>query len=233
MILGCKYYEIRPRLLLHIPKTGGTWLNDQIIQNGVMLRKLRIKQLKHATTVSDISSVYGPNSKFGFIFRDPVDRLHSAFDSRRNFSRPVRDIPWRPEEAICFGAFQSFDEFASAFAGKNSRMLALAETALQRIPHFHHGMTYYFGDIAQFGPLHERIAMCIETTNLDRALDQISQVYGIPPLTRTENARYHSSKPVRSPLSVYGRDVLRDRLTSEYAIYHACRSLQASLHPSL
>lgn len=219
-----------PGLLLHIPKTGGTWLGDVIRLNWRLTAHWRLRKLRHKDSLDLLDARFGADAPFGFAFRDPVERLHSAFDSRRNFSQPVRHVPWKPAEARCFGVFATFDAFARAFDGSDPAAQAEAEAALAGVPHFLHGLGFYFGTADRLMAAAPRIRFCAETRNLRPLLPALGPAFGLPPLHEPPQARRHTSEAVRTPLTDAGRATLRARLAGEYAIYDACRDLQARLH---
>ncbi|WP_460274215.1 hypothetical protein [Celeribacter sp. ULVN23_4] len=217
-------------LLLHIPKTGGTWLNDMIRTQNPIRRKLRIKRLGHDFTLDDIDAQFGADARFGFVFRDPVSRLHSAFDSRKNLSQPTRYIPWREAETRCFSTFETFDELACAFDGRDAARASEAELALKNVRHFYRGLTHYFGSTDRLNSASSRVIMCLDTAQLSSNLDEVARAYRLPPFRKAPKARSHSSANFRTPLSAKGRDILAARLTDEYALYHLCQELEQRLH---
>ena len=221
---------LRPRqVLLHIPKTGGTWLGDVIAANRRWYEAPLVRQLSHGNSLARVDARFGPQVKVGFVFRDPIARLHSAFDSRRNFSRPTRDTPWTEAEAACFNRFPSFDAFALAFAGEGDDRRA-AEAALAEVGHFKRGLGFFFGDAAHLAAARPRVLFCAETQNVRRLLPAFARAYGIRPLREPDSARSHSSAAFRTELTEAGRAALRPRLAGEYALYDECRAIQAALH---
>lgn len=223
---------IRPRqVLLHIPKTGGTWLGDVIAANRRWYEPPLVRQLSHGNSLARVDERFGAHVKVGFVFRDPVARLHSAFDSRRNFSRPTRDTPWTEAEAACFNRFASFDAFALALAApEGDADRAAAEAALAGVGHFKRGLGFFFGDAARLAAARPRVLFCAETQNVRRLLPAFARAYGIRPLTEPDSARSHSSAAFRTPLSDTGRAAARARLAGEYALYDQCRQIEAALH---
>ncbi|WP_219786291.1 sulfotransferase family 2 domain-containing protein [Celeribacter sp. PS-C1] len=221
----------RRPLLLHIPKTGGTWLNDMIRTQNPVLRKLRIRRLGHDYTLDEIDAQFGPETRFGFVFRDPVARLHSAFDSRRNCSQPTRYIPWREAETRCFSTFKTFDEFARAFDGHDPDRAEEAERALKTVRHFYRGYAHYFGSADRLATASSRVIMCLNTSNLSAHLDEVSRAFRLPAFRQVTKARSHSSANFRTVLSPEGRDILAARLTDEYDLYRIYQDLEQRLHP--
>lgn len=223
---------LRPhQVLLHIPKTGGTWLGDVIAANRRWYEAPLVRQLSHGNSLARVDERFGPTVKVGFVFRDPVARLHSAFDSRRNFSRPTRNTPWTEAETACFTRFSSFDAFARAF-GENSTHpdRVAAEAALAGVGHFKRGLGFFFGDHDRLLAARNRVLFCAETQNVRRLLPDFARAYGIRPLREPETARSHSSAAFRTECSDDARAMLRDRLQGEYALYDLCRRIEADLH---
>lgn len=216
------------RCLLHIPKTGGTWLADILAHNGFGPSSWRIRQLPHAFPLSKIDARFGTSTKFGFVCRDPVERLHSAFDSRRNFSRPTREYPWHHGEPACFARFETFDAFASAF-GAGGEAEAAAEAALRDVPHFRRGLAYYFGNPGRLEAAASRVVFCATARALTAALPAFARAFRLPPLTIPPEARSHSSATFRTPLGDAGRAALRERLAGEYRLFSVCEQLAAGL----
>lgn len=223
---------IRPhQVLLHIPKTGGTWLGDVIAANRRWHELPLVRQLSHGNNLARVDERFGPQVKVGFVFRDPVARLHSAFDSRRNFSRPTRDTPWTEAEAACFNRFASFDAFARAFAApEGTEDRDAAEAALTAVGHFKRGLGFFFGDAARLAAARPRILFCAETQNMRHLLPAFARAYGIRPLIEPDTARSHSSAAFRTDLGAEGRSAIRARLAGEYALYDQCRRIEAMLH---
>jgi len=223
---------LRPRqVLLHIPKTGGTWLGDVIAANRRWHEAPLVRQLSHGNSLARVDSRFGSAVRVGFVFRDPVARLHSAFDSRRNFSRPTRNTPWTEAETACFTRFDSFDAFARAFgqdSGDADRIAA--EAALAEVGHFRRGLGFFFGTPERLEAARGRVLFCAETQNVRRLLPAFARAYGIRPLTEPDSARSHSSAAFRTECSEAGRAILRERLAAEYALHALCRRIEADLH---
>lgn len=223
---------IRPRkVLLHIPKTGGTWLGDLLVANRRWYETPLVRQLSHGNSLARTEQRFGQDVRFGFVFRDPLARLHSAFDSRRNCSRPTRNTPWTEAERLCFERFDTFDAFAISFGQDKDHPDRLgAEAAMRDVGHFRRGLEFFFESPSRLNAARHKLIFCAELPNIHARIDDFSNAYGIRTLHVAPTARSHSSAAFRTPLTDAGRAAIKHRLTREYELFRLCQNIELDLH---
>ena len=117
--------------LLHIGKTGGTFLKSVLQHNSSKLPP-SLKILGHGQTISSTPDMFGANRQIAFIFREPVARFRSGFMSRLRQGRPVYDSPWTTDEAIAFNWFATPNSLAEALVSDDERLRSAAGFAMQK-----------------------------------------------------------------------------------------------------
>ena len=128
--------------LLHIGKTGGTFLKSVLKHNSTKLPK-SLKVLSHFDTVFSTRKELGPKRQLAFIFREPTARFRSGFMSRLRQGRPVYESLWTNEEAIAFNWFATPNSLAEALGSEDDRLRSAALFAMQHIRHIKLGYKHF------------------------------------------------------------------------------------------
>ncbi|HSG54226.1 MAG TPA: hypothetical protein VLA45_02145, partial [Paracoccaceae bacterium] len=170
--------EPDPVCLIHIGKTGGTYVQEVIRASqapgsgGVHLPgHIPLKQ-----AIAD----YGAGLRFGFVFRDPLARFTSGFYSRLRMGRPQRQVIWNAGEAAAFSYFTSATDLAEALDSTDARQQSAAVFSLRAIRHLKRGYGYHFGTPKAFlAEVPDRLAACVDIAHLDARLEAFLAHLGV------------------------------------------------------
>ena len=208
--------------LLHIGKTGGTSLGTLIRKLKVDDPDLRISKLSHRAKLRGVARKR-PNTRIGFVIRDPAARFVSAFNSRLRSGRPAHEHTWRAEEAIVYSFFPTANDLAEALCTEDERLKSASQFALKNIRHLRRGYEFHLGGIDQLEKLKDRIYFVCDLDDLD---DQCHSFFS--PLGVDEEKIKSRFEPVHQgnatvPLSDLAVRNLRKTWATEFEIYEYCR----------
>lgn len=210
--------------LLHIGKTGGTYLKSVLDHNKATLPST-LRVLSHHDTLRSTRRKFGADRQIAFVFRDPTERFVSGFDSRMRQGRPTYQSIWTPEEAISYQWFDSANALAEALYSKDERLRSAAVFAMENIRHLKRGYKFFLGGVPKLRNEENRIRCCVELKDLDRLLPDVLHSLGVESYEMPEAPKRHTSK-TREPLSELAKENLRQYWQVEYKIYAYCQKIQ-------
>ncbi|MEM9715683.1 MAG: hypothetical protein AAF826_04120 [Pseudomonadota bacterium] len=149
--------------LLHIGKTGGTFLQNMI--RAQETDNSHITFLGHRNKLSEDVS-----GKFAFVFREPTERFVSGFQSRLRMGRPRLNNMWSTNDAIAFLYFKTPNELAEALGSEDDRTKSAAHFAMNSIVHLKCNYTYTFGSIDQFVERLDELVAITDLRDLDHTV---------------------------------------------------------------
>lgn len=146
-----RFTRARGPFILHIGKTGGNTLRSLILRSdgfdrvavpgavppvmlGHKLSRLRDWPRTHR------------RAAFAFVYRDPVQRYVSAFESRLRRGVDGRN-PWSAAEALTFTTFASANDLFEGLDAVSPRVRGAAEFGLGAIGHVNRGHEWYLGPV--------------------------------------------------------------------------------------
>ncbi len=220
--------EDAPLVLLHIPKTGGTWLTDLIIHNLQTRESPAVFYAPHAMTAQRAVELFGPRTRLAVVLRDPLERLVSAFQSRKRQGRPAYDTPWTDAEARVFARYPDIGAVARALASPLPRHRRRARQALGSMTLVPRGYAHAFGPAAQAGALIDRVALCPPIDALSSQLDGIMAGLGFADYDHPPRPMQNRATPP-PPLGPAERLILRHHLREDYRVYEMLRARAARL----
>jgi len=209
-----------PICLLHIGKTGGSFLRS-IIRHNEGRGQSDLRLLPHQGNAKSSAKRHGADRRLALVIRDPETRFVSGFYSRMRQGRPTYDFPWSAEEAIAYSWFASADDLAVALGSSDERMKSAARFAMASIEHLALDYAYYFGSLDGFKAERSQIAMCIDLPRLTVNLDAVMERLGFPDYQMPHKPRVHASPGALPALSEAGRAGLRAYWAEDWAIYEA------------
>lgn len=210
--------------LLHIGKTGGTFLK-QLIAHNESARSPRLQVMTHAATMASTSRDFGSNREVVFVFRDPIERFLSGFDSRVRAGRPQYNSFWTAKEAIAFAMFPSAVELAESLGSQDPHRRSGAEYSMRSISHLVRNYGYYFASPEQFVRQQAKIRYCVELADLDTQLDQVMASLGFDSYDLPPDVPRHGSPAPLSQISERGRNNLREFWSEEFELYEMMKQL--------
>jgi len=209
-----------PICLLHIGKTGGSFLRS-ILRHNEGRGRADLRLLPHQGNAKSSAKRHGADRRLALVIRDPEERFLSGFYSRLRQGRPTYDFPWSAEEAAAYSWFAEADDLARALDGPDERMKSAARFAMASIEHLSLNYAYYFESRAGFEAERDRIAMCIDLPRLTERLDEVMARLGFDDYQMPHTPRLHASPVPHPPLSEEGRAALRAYWAEEWEIYGA------------
>ncbi len=210
--------------LLHIGKTGGTYLKSVLKHNQSML-PATLRLLGHGNTLRSTRRKFGAKRQIAFVFRDPTERFISGFDSRMRQGRPTYQSPWSAEEAIAYLWFASPNTLAEALYSEDERLRSAAIFTMENVRHLRRGYKFYLGSVRQLRQEDSRIRCCVDLKDLDRLLPEVMRNLGVEQCEMPPNPKRHKSAN-RISLSELAVRNLRKYWETEYQIYEYCQSIQ-------
>jgi hypothetical protein len=213
--------------LLHIGKTGGTFLRSILRQNRARWSR-PIQVLRHNATLMNTLDSFGADRELAFTFRDPAERFVSAFYSRLRQGRPTYQSDWSTAEATAFLWFKSAEELALALTSDDARDRSAALFAFGSIAHINNPMSAILNDAQTVRRSRNQIVMCVETADLDSKLPQVMERLGLPEWETPEPPIRHASPTPLPKLSAAAHAALKTHWAEDFAIYQACRELAAN-----
>jgi hypothetical protein len=213
---------------LHIGKTGGTsvvFLRNLCLEKGLKAPMM----FGHRTTLRQIRKEY-PRTKVGFVLRDPLERVVSAFNHR--LRQPLDGKPWRVEDAVAFSFFPSACEFLLALVSDEPRLLGAAEFAVRAMPHIQRGYVHHFESAEYVLSQREHFYAVCELRDLDHRVADFFEPAGVPRAFVQEHYRRAregggGTDQALQRLSAEQRARLRAHFAAEYRIYEALVSLSS------
>jgi hypothetical protein len=218
--------ETPPVCLLHIGKTGGSYLKSILQHNAARLPE-SLKLCGHAPTLRTTRARFGPDRRLAFVVRDPSARFVSAFNSRMRQGRPTyNNAIWLPEEAAAFLWFETPNDLAEGLGSCSERVKSAAIFAMESITHLRKNYQHYLGSVKLLKQEDANIALCIDLDDLDANLDRVLARLGVAGAEIPADTRRHAAPPgLPSGLSPAGEAALRAYWAEEYRIYDHCRSI--------
>jgi hypothetical protein len=214
-----------PVCLLHIGKTGGSFLKSVLNHNKDRLPENLVLH-GHEATLRKTRKRFGPERKLAFVFREPGARFVSAFNSRLRQGRPTYQSAWRPEEAAAFLWFKTPSELAEALESPDERLKSAAFFAMESISHLARNYQFYLAGVKALQKEEANIVMCIDLADLNANLAQVLATLGVENAEIPQDSRTHAAPPSAvSVLSPEGEAALRSYWGAEYRIYDHCRSI--------
>ena len=220
-----------PVVLLHIPKTGGTFLTDLIIHNLQSRPAPALFYAPHAMSAAQAVEVFGPGTRLALVLRDPLERLVSAFYSRRRQGRPDYDTPWTEAEAKVFARYPDLGAIARALASPRPGRRQHARRALASMTLVPRDYAHAFGPATQAGPLIDRVTLCPPIEALSRKLDAIMTGLGLPDYELPPRPVQNRAEPP-PPLNPAERLILRRHLREDYRVHALLQARAAALGQS-
>lgn len=221
--------ESRPPLhVFHIGKTGGTALNQTLLQHGDASR-YRLVFGGHTLTLRDVPG----GERFMFVIRDPLERFVSAFNGRLREDRPRYHYPWRDEEKIAFAVFKTPDELATALSSPDEAERRQAEAAMHGIGHVNTPYSYWFDDDESFRSRIPDVFFIGFTERLDDDFELLKPKLGLPAqlrLPQDETNAHRTPAEFSTELSDAGRENLERWYARDIAFVELCRRLAPTVN---
>ncbi len=217
-----------PLCLLHIGKTGGTYLRTVLRHNRSHWSR-PIQVLRHRATLASTAESYGDTRQIAFTFRNPSARFVSAFYSRQRQGRPTFQHGWSAEEAATFLWFETAEELALALTSSQPRRQSAALFAMSAITHLRRNTAFYLHGRQQLRLNRGQIIMCVDTVELDARLPAVMARLGVSEFTIPSDPKRHASPVPLPPLSQAAEDALRQHWAGEYQLYDTCRQIAGQL----
>ena len=154
--LKCRLWNTPDLFFLHIGKTGGTYIKTHIIGNSTYLkgsrtvrllelfkRNHRIIPLKH--TQSQLQNFRPGKDLLACWIREPLQRMHSAFDFAKNRSSTYYHwVPLSENEAKLLAKFEDFEKFMKKLVVDSDPE---AKELFCSIDHFKMNYEFYFESV--------------------------------------------------------------------------------------
>lgn len=217
--------ETPPICLLHIGKTGGSYLKSVLKHNADILPS-NLRLLKHNATLMGTREKLGANRKLAFIVRNPEARFISAFNSRLRQGRPSYQVSWSADEAAAFLWFETANDLAEGLASENERVKSAAIFAMHAISHVAKGYEFYLGGILELEKEKANIVVCLDIADLTPRLPEILDALGVSGAKLPDAPRHHNDPTGPTGLSEKGQQALKQYWDREYRIYEKCRKLE-------
>lgn len=209
-------------LLLHIGKTGGTSLGTLVRKLKVQDADLQISKLGHRWTLEAVAKKR-PNTKIGFVVREPASRFVSSFNSRLRSGRPSHERHWRTSEAIVYAFFPTANDLAEALCSDDERMKSAAQYAMQSIGHLSRGYEFHLGGIGVLKRLNKRIYCVCDIDDLNDRVFEFFAPLGFDEADIKGQFEHKHKGNSTSPLSDLAVNNLRTVWAKEFEIYDYCR----------
>lgn len=210
--------DIPPICLLHIGKTGGSYLRSVLRHNEARWTQ-PLHLLGHGGTVRGSAKRFGPERRLAFVVRDPVSRFVSAFYSRQRQGRPTYQVPWSAEEAAAFLWFEDAEDLALALGSDSERARSAALFAFEAIQHMRQDFRHHLGGVTRLMAERENIAVCIDLANLDTHFDEVMARLGLPDYQLPNAPRRHAAPAPLPTLSAKAESALRAHWEEEFELY--------------
>ena len=210
-------------LLLHIGKTGGTSLGTLIRSLKSQDPTLRISKLGHKWTLPVLARKR-PNSKIGFVIREPASRFVSGFNSRLRSGRPAHESVWKTHEAIVYSFFPTANDLAESLCSDDERLRSAAEFAMKNIMHLRRGYEMHLGGIETLKKLESRIYCVCDLEDLNKHVYDFFKPLGLKEAQIADHLEHRHQGAASPPLSDLAMQNLRKYWAREFEIYEYCRT---------
>ncbi len=216
------------RGFLHIPKTGGSGIDDMMTKIAARGLACPVK-FDHAWRMQDVLRLY-PDISLSFVLRDPIERMASGFVSRLRMGRPRNNKMWSADEAIAFGYFKTPVELFEALTGDDERLRSAAKFACHGIQHLRFNYRYYFESTKWINKHRRNIGVVGRLEAMDDFLVRFAEYAELEHEICVENyARVHvNARPVSAELTPRLREALRGVFKREYRVYDYLQTFVAS-----
>lgn len=216
---------------LHVPKTGGSGLNDLFAG----MRRARLRRPMYLSHHFDFAAFaeLAPGARLILVLRDPLERMASGFASRQRMGRPRYNAPWTPGEAAAFMAYRSPEAMFRACLSDDDHDISMSTFALAHIRHVRRGFAHYFGSADAVAARPERFALVGDMGDMAGFVDRMADLLGVK---RERLARLYAPGHVsaRGGAAIMGAlapaeiEALRARFDDEYKVWSALRALPAA-----
>lgn len=167
---------------VHVAKTGGTAVRYAIREarreNGGRLESPwgPVWAHDHRFGLWDLE----PDDKAVLIFRDPVSRFVSGFNSRLRRGAPRYMLEWTRAERRAFEWFPTPHALADALARRRGVTRRRAEFAMRSIRHLKRPMTFWTGDPEYFRTHLHQVLYVARQETLDDDWETLKELLGLP-----------------------------------------------------
>ncbi|SFR33193.1 hypothetical protein [Litoreibacter janthinus] len=209
---------IPPICMLHIGKTGGSFLRSVLKHNENRWTQ-PLHLLGHGATLGGTAKRFGADRKLAFVVRDPLARFSSAFYSRQRQGRPTYQSQWSAEEAAAFLWFETAEELALALASPKARERSAALFAFGAIQHLKSDLRHYLGGVESLLRERDNIAVCVDLPDLDAHLGDILACLGLPEFEMPPKPNTHAAPEPLPKLSAQAEAALRTHWAEEFELY--------------
>lgn len=226
--MGLSQPDIPPLCMLHIGKTGGSYLRSILTHNeDRWTRPLHL--LGHGATLGGTAKRFGADRKLGFVVRDPLSRFTSAFYSRQRQGRPTYQSQWSAEEAAAFLWFETAEDLALALTSKHEREKSAALFAFNAIQHLDKDLRHYLGGANRLLAEKDNIVVCVDLVDLNDNMDAIMDRLGVASFEIPPKPRVHAAPTPLPPLSPQAEAAIRAHWVEEFELYDVARGIAANL----
>jgi hypothetical protein len=219
----------RPPLhVFHVGKTGGTALNEVLLEHRDACR-FGLLFGGHTLTLRDVPA----GERFMFVIRDPLTRFISAFNGRLREDRPRYHYPWRDEEKVAFAIFKTPDQLAAALSSSDAKVRRQAEDAMRGIGHVNTPYSYWFEDEEEFRSRVSDVFFIGLTERLNDDFELLKRKLGLPRearLPQGETAAHRTPAGFSNQLSDVGRVNLERWYARDIAFVQLCKELALAVN---
>lgn len=216
---------------LHVPKTGGSGLNDLFAG----MRRARIRRPMYLSHHFDLAAFAKlmPESRLILVLRDPLERIASGFASRQRMGRPRYNAPWTPGEAVAFMAYRSPEALFRACLSDDDHDLSMSTFALAHIRHIRRGYVHYFGGAEAVAAAPARFALVGDMGDMAGFVNRLADLMGakrekLAALYKPSHVSARGGAAIMGALDPEEIAALRARFDGEYRVWSALRALNAA-----
>lgn len=219
---------IPPICVLHIGKTGGSFLRS-VLKHNQDRWTLPLNLLGHEATAFGTAKRFGPDRQLAFVVRDPLLRFSSGFYSRQRQGRPTYQSDWTAEEAAAFRWFETPEDLALALASPKEVEKSAALFAFNSIRHLKSDLRHHLGGARRLVKERDNIIMCVDLPDLTALLPMIMTTLGVPDWDMPPNPVTHKSPTPPAPLTAQATAALRAHWADEFEVYDVVRDMAYQL----
>ena len=220
--------DARELCLLHIGKTGGSYLRSILRHNRKHWQR-PLQLLRHRATLENTLENFGDNRQLAFTFRNPTERFVSAFYSRQRQGRPTYQFNWSADEAVAFLWFDSAEQLALALNSESEAQKSAAHFAFNAIDHLQSNLAYHLSSPEALRLSKDQIVACADLRDLDAVLPDFMAKLGVPEFEMPKHPKRHAAPAPLPPLSASAEAALRRYWDLEYRIYDTACDIAAEL----